>query len=452
MNVSLDRRAAARAADRRLRREQGGGDPRSPASSPSSSPRGSGSTPSRRPSSRPCSRRRSTRGARSRSPRSTRWAARRAGGRRRPVAFLASDDAAWITGQTLVVDGGLSKLGGRVRVSRLPHGCSVAGPPSTATPPRCSSRVEVPLPEPGAGQRAGRGQVAALNFPDVLLAQGAVPGAPRAAVHARRRVVRHDRRPWARASTSTASASASSASPALPHGALGRVRRRRRPRRPARPAGLDDAAGRRLLPRLPDRRGSALHRRAGLRAGETLLVHAAAGGVGSAAVQLGQAAGARVVAVVGGAVQGARRGGSAPTSSSTGTRDDVVAAVRAATGPGAPTSSSTRSAAPRSTCRRRSSRSRAASSWSASPRARPAAAASHALVKNYSILGLHWGLYRSKGPALVRRCHEELLGLVSAGAVQPLVADQLPFAGAPAGLARLASGAVVGRLTVAPPR
>ena len=36
---------------------------------------------------------------------------------------------------------------------------------------------------------------------------------------------------------------------------------------------------------------------------------------------------------------------------------------------------------------------------------------SHALVKNYSILGLHWGLYRSKDPALVRRCHEELMGL-----------------------------------------
>src|SRR5260370_716357 len=43
-----------------------------------------------------------------------------------------------------------------------------------------------------------------------------------------------------------------------------------------------------------------LHRRAGLQAGETLLVHAAAGGVGSAAVQLGKAAGARVIGVVGG--------------------------------------------------------------------------------------------------------------------------------------------------------
>ncbi len=44
----------------------------------------------------------------------------------------------------------------------------------------------------------------------------------------------------------------------------------------------------------------ALHRRAGLRNGETLLVHSGAGGVGSAAVQLGVAAGARVFATAGG--------------------------------------------------------------------------------------------------------------------------------------------------------
>ena len=44
----------------------------------------------------------------------------------------------------------------------------------------------------------------------------------------------------------------------------------------------------------------ALCERGGLRAGETLLVHAGAGGVGSAAVQLGAALGARVFATAGG--------------------------------------------------------------------------------------------------------------------------------------------------------
>src|SRR5437764_1536916 len=42
----------------------------------------------------------------------------------------------------------------------------------------------------------------------------------------------------------------------------------------------------------------AIFTQAGLRAGERLLVHGAAGGVGSAAVQLGRAAGARVTATV----------------------------------------------------------------------------------------------------------------------------------------------------------
>ena len=42
-----------------------------------------------------------------------------------------------------------------------------------------------------------------------------------------------------------------------------------------------------------------LHERGRLAAGETVLVHAAAGGVGSAAVQLAVAAGARVIATVG---------------------------------------------------------------------------------------------------------------------------------------------------------
>jgi len=44
-----------------------------------------------------------------------------------------------------------------------------------------------------------------------------------------------------------------------------------------------------------------LHLRAGLRAGETLLVHGAAGSSGAAAIRLGRALGARVIAVAGGA-------------------------------------------------------------------------------------------------------------------------------------------------------
>jgi NADPH2:quinone reductase len=49
----------------------------------------------------------------------------------------------------------------------------------------------------------------------------------------------------------------------------------------------------------------ALFRRGRLQAGETLVVHSAASGLGSAGIQLGKAAGARVIAVAGGAAKGA---------------------------------------------------------------------------------------------------------------------------------------------------
>ena len=49
----------------------------------------------------------------------------------------------------------------------------------------------------------------------------------------------------------------------------------------------------------------ALFRRGRLRAGETLVVHSAASGLGTAGIQLGKAAGARVIAVAGGPQKGA---------------------------------------------------------------------------------------------------------------------------------------------------
>ena len=63
------------------------------------------------------------------------------------------------------------------------------------------------------------------------------------------------------------------------------------------PAGLDwpQAGG---LPEVFTTAHDALFTQAGLRPGEHLLVHGAAGGVGTAAVQLGRAAGARVTATV----------------------------------------------------------------------------------------------------------------------------------------------------------
>jgi NADPH2:quinone reductase len=74
------------------------------------------------------------------------------------------------------------------------------------------------------------------------------------------------------------------------------------------------------------------------------------------------------------------------------------------------------------------------------------AALNHALVKNYSIVGLHWGLYTTKDPALVRVCHDELSELVAQGVAKPLVSERLGLDGVADGLQRLADGATVGRV------
>jgi NADPH:quinone reductase len=195
----------------------------------------------------------------------------------------------------------------------------------------------------------------------------------------------------------------------------------------------------------------ALHRRAALQPGETLLVHAAAGGVGSAAVQLGKAAGARVIGVVGGAAKAEVARGLGADLVVDRHADDVVAVVKEATGGrgvdvvydpvgGTAYQQSTKCIA---------FEGRIVLVGFAGGDIQTVAL-SHPLVKNYSIVGLHWGLYREREPAAVRQCHEELTWLAADGAISPLVGDRLTLAEAPAGLQRLAAGSTVGRPVVIP--
>ncbi|HZD98195.1 MAG TPA: NADPH:quinone oxidoreductase family protein [Micromonosporaceae bacterium] len=193
-----------------------------------------------------------------------------------------------------------------------------------------------------------------------------------------------------------------------------------------------------------------LHRRAGLKAGETLLVHAAAGGVGSAAVQLGKAAGARVIGVAGGP---AKAGVAADLGADVvidRRADDFVAAVKDATGGrGAdviydPAGGDTFA---RSTkCIAFEGRLLVIGFASGDI---PSAVVSHALIKNYSIVGLHWGLYKRHDPKSIVDAHGALSALANEGVAVPLASEIVPFTQAPAGLARLAAGETTGRVVVA---
>jgi NADPH2:quinone reductase len=191
----------------------------------------------------------------------------------------------------------------------------------------------------------------------------------------------------------------------------------------------------------------ALHRRAHLQPGETLLVHAGAGGVGSAAIQLGLAAGARVFATAGGPekVEVCRKLGAELVIDYR--EHDFVDAVKAATdGRGAdvvydPVGGDTYD---RSTkCIAFEGRiliigftgGRFAE-----------ARTNHVLIKNYSVVGVHWGLYNLMNPALVSQTHDELMRLFEAGQIDPLISERVALADVPAALARLGGRGTWGKL------
>ncbi|WP_213572680.1 NADPH:quinone oxidoreductase family protein [Rhodococcus sp. USK13] len=195
----------------------------------------------------------------------------------------------------------------------------------------------------------------------------------------------------------------------------------------------------------------ALHRRTHLAAGETLLVHAAAGGVGSAAVQLGKAAGAKVIGVVGGADKAEycrRLGADLVIDRRT---EDFVPLVKEFTGGrgadvvydpvgGDAYAKSTKCIA---------FEGRILIIGFAGGTI-PTPGLNHALIKNYSIIGLHWGLYKQYNQQAIADCHEELTRLAASGAIRPLISERLSLADVADGLGRLGEGSTVGRLVFQP--
>lgn len=194
-----------------------------------------------------------------------------------------------------------------------------------------------------------------------------------------------------------------------------------------------------------------LHRRAALKAGETLLVHAGASGTGSAAIQLGKAAGATVIATAGGPEKAKVCRELGADVAIDYNADDLVDAVKAATnGEGAdviwdPVGGDVFDASRKCIA----FEGRLVVVGFAAGRI-PDAPMNHALVKNYSILGLHWGLYRRKQPELIGQCHAELLKLYADGLIRPLVGQERPLTEAPEAYRDLAGRKAVGKIVLVP--
>jgi NADPH:quinone reductase-like Zn-dependent oxidoreductase len=298
---------------------------------------------------------------------------------------------------------------------------------------------EVPEPEPGTGQVKVKVLAAALNFPDILMAQGTyqekpplpfTPGLELCGELADgRRVL-----------------GSSSGGP----GALAEY------------ALMDEAFAWPVPDGMTDEQAAALyityqtgyvglHRRAALQPGEWLLVHAGAGGVGTAAIQLGKAAGAQVIATAGGAAKTqvcTEMGADHVIDYSS---EDFVARVKEITGGhgadvvydpvgGDVFDGSTKCIA---------FEGRIVVVGFTSGRI-PAAKANHLLVKNYSVLGLHWGLYRTQDPARIGQVHEALCQLFADGEIAPLIGQTLPLDQAQTALVALGDRGTVGKVVLTP--
>jgi NADPH2:quinone reductase len=306
---------------------------------------------------------------------------------------------------------------------------------------------EVPEPETGPGTLGVEVHAAGCNFFDILMARGQyqvkppfpfVPGAELAGVV---RTVGPDVRGFAPGDRVLA---------AVPLGAF--AERATVPARAAMrmPEGMSFEEGA-AFPIVYPTSYAGLVFRAALRKGENLLVHAAAGGVGIAAVQIGKALGARVIATAGGPekVEIARRAG-ADVAIDYASGDWVEAVKQATGGRGADvvydsvggdvTDGSLKCIA-----------------WNgrllvigfASGRI-PEVKLNRVLLKNISLVGLHWGAHAMYEPARIGETFDALFGLLAEGKIRPLVyrtygLDELPDA-----LAALGSRRSWGKVIVRP--
>lgn len=192
----------------------------------------------------------------------------------------------------------------------------------------------------------------------------------------------------------------------------------------------------------------ALHDRGHLQAGEWLLVTGAAGGTGTAAIQLGKAAGARVVAVAGGEekAQLAREVGADEVIDHRAT-PDWVDTVREATGGGVDVAYDPVGGDTFHQVRR-------CMGWDGRllvigfVAGIPEVATNHALLKSYSIVGVHWGASLARFPDSLGRQMTTLLEMAATGVVDPPLYPPYAFEDAATALQDLADRKTYGKVVV----
>ncbi|WP_288579810.1 NADPH:quinone oxidoreductase family protein [uncultured Methylobacterium sp.] len=309
--------------------------------------------------------------------------------------------------------------------------------------------AERPDPVPGPGELLVRVEAAGVNFADTLMVRGryqrkpALPFVP--GIEVSGEVVAAGpgcaRAPGERVCTSVPTGGFAELA-LVPDAAATVI-----------PAGVPSDAGLVLLGVNYPTAWYALHRRAGMRAGETVLIHAAAGGVGSAALQIALAAGCRVIATAGSPekLEVCRRLGAEVAVS----YEDPgwVEAVREATG-GAGADVIVDPVGGRVGLD-----SLRVLAWHGrllivgfAGGAPPELPGNRLLLKEGTVLGVFWGEVKKRDPTLLREVQDALLALHAESRLDPLIGGRLPLDDAPAALAQLAGRHSVGKLLLTPRR
>ena len=191
--------------------------------------------------------------------------------------------------------------------------------------------------------------------------------------------------------------------------------------------------------------------RAALQRGETLLVHAAAGGVGLAAVQIGKALGARVIATAGGVEKlhvALEAGADVGIDYS---EEDFVERVKEFTsGRGADVIYD-------SVGGDVFDRSLKCIAWNGrllvigfASGTIPTVAANRILLKNVSVVGLHWGAYAKHEPERVPETFAALFRLYAEKQIRPVIYRSYPLEEAADALAALGSRKTHGKVVLRP--
>lgn len=191
-----------------------------------------------------------------------------------------------------------------------------------------------------------------------------------------------------------------------------------------------------------------LVRRAQLLADETLVVHGAAGGVGLAAVEIGRAMGARVIATAGGAAKVARALAHGADVGIDYTQEDVRERLRALTaGRGAevifdPVGGALLETSVRSLA------------WEGrlvvvgfASGTIPMVPAGLVMVRNVTLLGLYWGKYLERDPHVVYESLDAIFAMLARGELKPEI-EAMPLADASVALERIRARTVVGKVVL----